>query len=274
MKQPAAKPQRVIPPAIPCLGAEDFAGMRRAGIVCASILDAVQDFIEVGVRTVELDLAIENLVHNAGAISATKGYRGYRHSSCISVNDQVCHGIPGVRRLEAGDILNIDVTVIYDGWHGDSSRMFFVGPVSKVARELCQTTFEAMWRGIRAAGPGRTLGDVGHAVQSFAEAKGYSIVRSYCGHGIGRSFHQPPKVLHTGQPGKGLLLKPGMCFTVEPILNTGAAHTNVSRDGWTVSTVDGGLSAQFEHTIGITEDGVEAFTLSPLGSHHPYWPGE
>lgn len=245
--------------------------MRRAGIVCAAVLDAVGAFVGPGVRTIELDRKIEQLVTSANATPATKGYRGYRHHACISVNDQVCHGVPGSLRLAEGDIVNIDVTVIFDGWHGDSSRMFHVGRVSPIASELCKTTFEAMWRGIRAAGPGRTLGDIGHAVQSFAEAKGYTVVRNYCGHGIGRAFHQPPKVLHTGDAGRGLMLKPGMCLTIEPILNTGSPSTRLLDDGWTVVTADGGLSAQFEHTIGITDDGVETFTLSPNGLHHPAW---
>lgn len=245
--------------------------MRRAGIVCAAVLDAVHEFIEPGVRTIEIDRAVETLILNANATPATKGYRGYRHNCCISVNEQVCHGVPGDRKLEAGDIVNIDVTVIFDGWFGDSSRMYQIGEVSTVASDLCQATFEAMWRGIRAAGPGKTLGDIGHAVQSFAEAKGYGVVRNYCGHGIGRAFHQPPKVLHVGEPGRGMVLKPGMCLTIEPILNTGSAKTMLQPDGWTVVTADGGLSAQFEHTVAILDDGVETFTLSPRGWHHPPW---
>lgn len=245
--------------------------MRRAGIICAAVLDAVQDIVRPGIRTIEIDRVIEDLIVNARAVPATKGYRGYRHSCCISVNDEVCHGIPGHRTLMDGDIVNIDVTVIHDGWHGDSSRIYEIGKVSAIAQDLCKVTFEAMWRGIRAAGPGKTLGDIGHAVQSFAEAKGYAVVRSYCGHGIGRLFHQPPKVLHTGVAGQGMVLKPGMCLTIEPILNTGAADTVLCADGWTVTTADGGLSAQFEHTIGICDDGVETFTLSPQGWHHPDW---
>lgn len=245
--------------------------MRRAGVICGRVLDALNDHVRPGVTTAELDRTIHTLIDKLDGVPATVGYRGYPKASCISVNNEVCHSIPCWRTLLEGDILNIDITVRFAGWHGDSSRMFFVGRPKPAAVALCKTTFDAMWRGIRAAGPGVRLGDVGSAIQSFAEARGYSVVRNYCGHGIGRAFHQPPKVLHVGEPGQGIVLEPGMCLTVEPILNTGTASTLTLDDGWTVVTADGGLSAQFEHTIGITENGVETFTLSPNGRHHPDW---
>jgi len=256
---------------IPRLSPGGLAGMRRAGVVCGRVLDELTAHVRADVTTAELDGTIHRLIDKLGAVPATVGYRGYPKASCISVNDEVCHSIPRQRRLQDGDILNIDITVRFAGWHADSSRMYFVGRPAPSAVALCKSTFEAMWRGIRAAGPDVRLGDVGCAIQGFAEARGYAVVRNYCGHGIGRAFHQPPKVLHVGDPGKGVRLEPGMCLTIEPILNAGTAATRTLDDGWTVVTVDGSLSAQFEHTIGITENGVETFTLSPAGIHHPDW---
>ena len=263
--------QRHAMPSIPIYGPEGFSGMRRAGMICASVLDAIEDHIVPGVTTVDLDRTCHELIRSMDATPAPLDYRGYPKATCISLNETVCHGIPDSRKLVSGDILNIDVTVIHDGWHGDSSRMYFVGTPSPQARELCRVTFDAMWRGIRAAGPGACLGDVGHAIQSHAEGCGMSVVRNYCGHGIGRQFHHQPQVLHVGTPGKGVCLVPGMFLTIEPMINLGTADTELLDDGWTVNTADGCLSAQFEHTIGITEDGVETFTLSPEGKHHPPW---
>ena len=248
-----------------------FAAMRRAGSVCATVLDAIGEAVVAGITTAELDRIACSLIATLGARPAPLGYRGFPKGTCISVNEVVCHGIPGPRLLKNGDILNIDVTVIVDGWHGDSSRMYWVGQPNAAAVHLCRTTFEAMWRGIRAARAGATLGDIGHAIQSYAEAADCSVVREYCGHGIGKTFHAPPKVLHWGKPGKGPVLQPGTFFTIEPMVNLGGIRTRVLDDRWTVITADHSLSAQFEHTIGITETGVEIFTLSPEGKHHPDW---
>ena len=213
----------------------------------------------------------EAFIRDHGAVAAPLNYRGYPKSICTSINHEVCHGIPGERRLLDGDILNIDVTVILDGWHGDSSRMFFAGTPPLKARRLCQVTFEALWRGIGAVRAGATLGDVGHAIQSYAESQRCAVVRDYCGHGIGRVFHDAPSVLHYGKPGEGLVLRPGMFFTIEPMVNAGTWQVKLKKDGWTVITRDRQLSAQFEHTVGVTEEGCEVFTLSPAGLHHPEW---
>jgi methionyl aminopeptidase len=204
-----------------------------------------------------------------GAVSATLGYRGYPKSTCISINHVVCHGIPGERRLQEGDVLNIDITVILDGWYGDSSRMYVAGQASTRARVLMDVTYEAMMRGVHAVRPGATLGDIGHAIQSYVEAQRFSVVRDFCGHGIGRRFHEAPNILHFGRPGEGPTLRPGMFFTVEPMVNAGRPEVKVLDDGWTAVTRDRSLSAQFEHMVGVTEDGVEIFTLSPAGQHHP-----
>ena len=209
------------------------------------------------------------VVEELGAISATIGYRGYKHASCISVNHVVCHGIPGDKKLKDGDILNIDVTVILDGWYGDTSRMFAAGKPKLAARRLVDVTHEALMRGIAAARPGATFGDIGHAIQSFAEGERCSVVRDFCGHGLGRAFHEPPNVLHYGKPGMGPALRPGMFFTIEPMINLGRHETKTLADGWTAVTRDRSLSAQFEHSIGITEEGAEIFTLSPAGRFHP-----
>ena len=263
----ARKPQITVP----LHGPTAFEGMRRAGRVAAEILDMIGDHVVPGVTTAELDQRCHEAMLAAGAVPATIDYRGYRHATCISLNHVVCHGIPGERKLKDGDVLNIDVTVIVDGWHGDSSRMYFAGNPPLKARRLCRIAFEALWKGLRAIRPGAHLGDVGHAIQSHAEAHRCSVVRDYCGHGIGRVFHDAPSVLHYGRPGEGLLLEPGMFFTVEPMVNLGTFETKLLADGWTVVTKDRQLSAQFEHTVGVTEDGCEVFTLSPADRHHPDW---
>jgi len=246
-----------------------FAAMRLAGRLAAATLDFIQPHVQPGVTTERLDKLCHDFILDHGAIPAPLGYRGYPKSICTSVNHVVCHGIPADRRLRDGDIVNIDVTVIVDGWHGDTSRMFNVGNVARRAERLVDVTFEAMWRGIRAVKPGATLGDIGHAIQSYAEADRCSVVRDFCGHGIGRIFHEPPNVLHYGQPGTGSVLVPGMFFTVEPMINLGRPDVTILPDGWTAVTRDRSLSAQFEHTVGVTESGFEVFTLSPAGLDRP-----
>jgi methionyl aminopeptidase len=264
-KRPAAEVQ------VPLHDPADFAGMHRAGQLAAAVLDMITPAIQPGVTTGELDGLCEAFIKDHGALAAPLNYRGYPKSICTSINHEVCHGIPGERRLLDGDILNIDVTVILEGWHGDSSRMFFAGSPGLKARRLCQVTFEALWRGIRAVRAGATLGDVGHAIQSYAERQRCAVVRDYCGHGIGRVFHDAPSVLHYGKPGEGLVLQPGMFFTIEPMINAGTWQVKLKKDGWTVITRDRQLSAQFEHTVGVTEAGCEVFTLSPAGLDHPEW---
>ncbi|MDF1585779.1 type I methionyl aminopeptidase [Marinimicrococcus flavescens] len=258
-------------PQVPLLGRDGLAAMRRAGRLAAATLDMIGAEVATGVATDRLDTLCHDFIRDHGARPAPLGYQGYPRATCISVGEVVCHGIPGPRRLAEGDIVNIDVTVVLDGWYGDTSRMYWVGAASEAARRLCQVTFEALWRGIRAVRPGATLGDLGHAVQVHAEAHGCSVVRDYCGHGIGRRFHQPPTVLHHGKPGRGMSLEPGMSFTIEPMLNLGGHEVDVLEDGWTVVTKDASLSAQFEHTVVVTETGVEVMTLSPEGQHHPPW---
>ncbi|WP_206933730.1 type I methionyl aminopeptidase [Roseococcus thiosulfatophilus] len=248
---------------------QDFDGARRAGRLAAECLDMIGAHVRPGVTTGELDRLCHDFLLERGAVPATLGYRGYAHSSCISINHVVCHGIPGERVLAEGDILNIDVTALLDGWHGDSSRMYAVGQVSTKARLLMEVTHEAMMRGIAAARPGNTFGDIGHAIQSYAEKHRFSIVRDFCGHGIGRQFHEPPNVLHFGRPGEGARLAPGMFFTIEPMVNAGRPEVKILDDGWTAVTRDRSLSAQFEHMVGITETGCEIFTLSPGGLHKP-----
>ena len=250
---------------------EDFAGMHRAGELTARILDEVADHVRPGQSTAELDRVIEEMIEAAGATSATIGYRGYRHASCISVNHVVCHGIPGPKTLKDGDILNIDVTVIVDGWFGDSSRMYLAGDISRKADRLVQVTHDALMKGIEAVRPGNTFGDIGHAIQTHAEAHRMSVVRDFCGHGLGRVFHAPPNVLHYGREGTGPVLEEGMFFTIEPMINLGRPETKVLSDDWTAVTRDKSLSAQFEHSVGVTADGVEIFTLSPAGRFHPTW---
>lgn len=239
--------------------------MRKAGRFTAEMLDYIADHVKPGVTTGEIDRLCHEFHLAHGARPGPLGFHGYPKSICTSVNEVICHGVPGDRVLKDGDIINIDVTPVVDGWFGDSSRMFFVGNVGRVARELVKTTYEAMMRGIRAVRPGATLGDVGHAIQSFAEAKGYSVVRDFAGHGIGRTMHTLPQVLHYGTPGTDLRLEPGMFFTIEPMLNLGRPEAKILADGWTAVTRDGSLSAQFEHTVAVTDTGVEIFTLSPKG---------
>lgn len=247
----------------------DFAGMQKAGELAALILDEVGALVVPGATTGALDDFIRNRVEEAGAISATIGYRGYQHASCISVNHVVCHGIPGEKLLKDGDILNIDVTVIVDGWYGDSSRMYVAGKPSVRARRLLQVTHDSLMRGIEAVRPGATFGDIGWAIQEYAEGQRMSVVRDFCGHGLGRVFHAPPNVLHFGRPGKGAVIEEGMFFTIEPMINLGRPETKVLADDWTAVTRDKSLSAQFEHSIGVTSTGVEIFTLSPSGKFFP-----
>ena len=247
----------------------DFEGMHRAGRLAAEILDDVADLVEPGATTGVLDEFILGRVEVAGAKSATIGYRGYQHASCISVNHVVCHGIPGPKVLKDGDILNIDVTVIVDGWYGDTSRMYVAGNLSRKAERLVGVTHDALMKGIEAVRPGNTFGDIGHAIQSYVEAQRMSVVRDFCGHGLGRVFHAPPNVLHYGRAGTGPRLEPGMFFTIEPMVNLGRPETKVLADDWTAVTRDKSLSAQFEHSVGVTADGCEIFTLSPAGRFHP-----
>lgn len=255
--------------AIKLHGPEEFEGMRRAGRLAAETLDFITPHVQPGVTTGALDKLCHDFIMDHGAVPAPLGYRGFPKSICTSLNHVVCHGIPGEKRLRDGDILNIDVTVILDGWHGDTSRMYFVGEVGVRARKLCETTYEAMMRGIRIVRPGATLGDIGHAIQSYAEAQRYSVVRDFCGHGLGRVFHDAPNILHYGEPGTGTVLRAGMFFTVEPMVNAGKWQVKMLADGWTAVTKDRSLSAQFEHSVGVTEDGVEIFTASPAGLDQP-----
>ncbi len=248
---------------------EDFAGMRAAGRMAALILDEVGPLVTPGVTTAALDDFIRHRVEALDLTSATIGYRGYQHASCISVNHVVCHGIPGDKVLAEGDILNIDVTVILDGWFGDSSRMYVAGTPSVKARRLIQVTHDALMKGIEAVRPGATFGDVGAAIQTWVEAHKMSVVRDFCGHGLGRVFHAPPNVLHYGRPGRGAVLEEGMFFTIEPMVNLGRPETKVLGDDWTAVTRDRSLSAQFEHAVGVTADGCEIFTLSPGGLFYP-----
>lgn len=241
---------------------EDFAPMRVAGRLAAQTLDFITPYVKAGITTEELDKLCHDFIIQHGAIPAPLGYRGYPKSICTSVNHVICHGIPGNKKILEGDILNIDVTVIVDGWHGDTSRMFAVGKIGIRPAKLIDVTFEAMMRGIEIARPGTTLGDIGHVIQSYAEKNGFSVVRDFCGHGIGRIFHTAPNVLHYGKPSTGLELQEGMFFTIEPMINAGRPEMKILPDGWTAVTRDRSLSAQFEHTIGITKDGHEIFTLA------------
>ena len=246
-----------------------FESMRKAGRLASDTLDFIAPYVQPGVTTERLDQLCAEFIADHGGISAPLGYRGFPKSVCISINHVVCHGIPGPKILKNGDILNIDVTPKVDGWHGDSSRMFYAGDVSIKARRLCDITYEAMWLGIKQVKPGNTLGDIGHAIQTFAEANRCSVVRDFCGHGTGNVFHTPPNVLHYGNPHSGLEIRPGMIFTIEPMLNLGRYDVKVLSDGWTAVTRDRSLSAQFEHTMGVTHDGVEIFTLSSKEMHKP-----
>jgi methionyl aminopeptidase len=248
---------------------EDFPGMRAAGRLAAETLDMITPYVQPGVTTAELDRLCHEFIVAHNAVPAPLNYRGFPKSICTSINHVVCHGIPGERRLEEGDILNIDVTVILDGWYGDTSRMYAAGTPSTRARVLMDVTYEALMIGIEAARPGNTFGDIGHAIQQFVEQRRFSVVRDFCGHGIGRRFHEAPNVLHFGRAGEGAELRPGMFFTIEPMVNAGRPDVKVLDDGWTAVTRDRSLSAQFEHMIGITETGCEIFTLSPAGLTRP-----
>ncbi|HVV34448.1 MAG TPA: type I methionyl aminopeptidase [Vitreimonas sp.] len=244
--------------------------MAKAGQVAAGCLDMLVAEVKEGVTTARVDDLARQYVFDHGALPACVFYRGYRHTVCTSLNHVVCHGIPGDRELRSGDIVNIDVTVIVDGWHGDTSRMYGIGEVPRKAERLMDVTYEAMMRGIAAIKPGATLGDLGFAIQSYAEAERTSVVREFCGHGLGRVFHDAPNILHYGRPGQGEELKPGMMFTVEPMLNLGAPSVKILNDGWTAVTKDKSLSAQYEHSCGVTEDGVQIFTKSPAGLDQPH----
>ncbi|MGL5719203.1 MAG: type I methionyl aminopeptidase [Alphaproteobacteria bacterium] len=248
---------------IPLYVAEkDWEGMREAGCLASKTLDYIKPFVKPGVTTEELDQLCHHFIIEHDAIPAPLGYRGYPKSICTSLNHVVCHGIPGSRILREGDILNIDVTVIYKGWYGDTSRMYGVGKTKPFAQRLIDVTYEAMMRGIHVVKPGATTGDIGHAIQSYAESERFSVVRDFCGHGIGRVFHGEPEILHYGQKGQGVTLKPGMFFTIEPMLNAGKSDVRILQDGWTAVTRDQSLSAQWEHTVGVTQTGYEIFTRS------------
>lgn len=246
-----------------------FQGMRRAGQLAASILDALVPHVVPGVTTGELDDIVRRMTLDGGGVPATLGYRGYTHSCCISLNNVICHGIPGDKVLRDGDILNIDVTPLVDGWHGDSSRMYIAGDAPIKAQRLIDVTYECLMLGIEQARPGNHLGDIGHAIQQHAERHRYGVVRDFCGHGLGRVFHDSPEVVHVGRPGAGPELRPGMFFTIEPMINIGKAGVKMLEDGWTAVTRDRSLSAQFEHSIGITETGCEIFTKSSAGLDAP-----
>ena len=250
---------------------EDFAGMRKAGRLAAETLDMIAAHVRPGITTGEIDQLCHDFMVGHGAVPATLGYRGYTKSSCTSVNHVVCHGIPGDRVLADGDIVNIDVTVILDGWFGDTSRMYVAGTAKPFARRLIQVTHDGLMRGIAAVKPGNTFGDIGHAIQAYVEAQRMSVVRDFCGHGLGRVFHAPPNVLHYGRAGSGPVLEEGMFFTIEPMVNLGRPETKVLADDWTAVTRDKSLSAQFEHSVGVTATGCEIFTLSPAGKFHPTW---
>jgi methionyl aminopeptidase len=241
---------------------EGFEGMRKAGRLAAQTLDFIAPYVKVGVTTEELDQLCHQFILDNGAIPAPLGYRGYPKSICTSINHVVCHGIPGDRKLLDGDIMNLDVTVIVDGWHGDTSRMFSVGKIGVRAAKLIDATYEAMMRGIEIVRPGATLGDIGHAIQSFVEKQGFSVVRDFCGHGLGKIFHTAPNILHYGKAGQGLELQEGMFFTIEPMVNAGRHEVKILADEWTAVTRDKSLSAQFEHSLGVTANGYEIFTLA------------
>ncbi len=249
--------------------AEGFEGMRRAGRLAAECLDLLVPLVKPGAITDDIDRVAREFILDNGALPACLFYRGYAKTVCISPNHVVCHGIPSDRALREGDIINIDVTAVVDGWHGDTSRMYGVGEVSPRARRLVDITYDAMMLGIAEVKPGKTFGDIGHAIQTYVEAQRCSVVRDFCGHGLGQVFHDNPNVLHYGAPGSGAVLRPGMFFTVEPMVNLGKYAVKLLNDGWTAVTRDKSLSAQFEHAVGVTETGVEIFTLSPAGLDRP-----
>ena len=248
---------------------EDFEPMRKAGRLVATALDEVTPLVKEGTTTLEIDKFFMDFAADHKILPATLNYRGYRHTCCTSINHVVCHGIPNDKPLRNGEIVNIDVTFIVDGWHGDSSRMYGVGEIPRAAERLIEVTYESLMRGIAMVKPGAHLGDIGFAIQTYAERERCSVVRDFCGHGIGQVFHDLPNVLHYGRMGDGPELKPGMFFTIEPMINLGKPHVKVLSDGWTAVTRDRSLSAQFEHMVGVTETGCEIFTLSPKGLHCP-----
>ena len=251
---------------------EDFEGMRQAGQLAAACLDMLTEHVTPGVETARLDDLAREFILDNGGLPACLGYKGYGFTTCISPNHVVCHGIPGQRtnlRLDEGDIVNIDVTAIVDGWHGDTSRMYPVGQINARARRLIETTYDALDKGLAMVKPGNTFGDIGWAIQQHVEAQRMSVVRDFCGHGVGRVFHDSPNVLHYGRKGQGATLEPGMFFTVEPMVNLGKPQVKVLSDGWTAVTRDKSLSAQCEHSVGVTETGIEIFTASPAGLFRP-----
>jgi methionyl aminopeptidase len=264
MTQTHADPRRIVRH-----GPEAFEGMRRAGRLVAECLDALTPHVQPGVPTERLDALAREFILDHGATPACLFYRGYRHTICTSINHVVCHGMPGPKPLRDGDIVNVDVTLILDGWHGDHSRMYAIGKPKRIAERLVEVTYDAMMAGIAAIRPGATVGDIGAAIEAMATANRFSVVEEFCGHGIGRVFHASPNVVHVGPPGSGEALQEGMFFTVEPMINVGRPTTHVLGDGWTAITRDRSLSAQFEHTVGVTADGVEVFTVSPAGLHRP-----
>lgn len=250
-------------------GAEAFEGMRKAGRLAAEALDLLAPMVKPGITTESIDTFVFDYALSKNAYPAPLDYRGYRKSVCTSINHVVCHGIPDRKPLKDGDIVNIDVTFILDGWHGDSSRMYLIGEVPRRAQRLVDVTYEAMMHGIAVVRPGATTGDIGAAIQEYAEAERCSVVRDFCGHGIGKLFHDEPNILHYGRAGEGPMLKPGMFFTIEPMINLGRPHVKILADGWTAVTRDRSLSAQFEHTVAVTETGCEIFTLSTQGLDKP-----
>ena len=255
--------------AIKLHGPDGFEGMRKAGKLAAACLDMLVPMVKPGVSTAELDRAALEFVMDHGGVPACLGYRGYQHTTCTSINHVVCHGIPNDKPLKNGDIVNIDVTVIVDGWHGDTSRMYPVGEINRRAERLINITYDSLMLGIAAVKPGNTTGDIGHAIQKFAEGERCSVVQDFCGHGLGRLFHDSPNILHFGRPGQGEELREGMFFTIEPMINLGRPDVKILSDGWTAVTRDRKLTAQFEHSIGVTKDGCEIFTLSPAGHDRP-----
>tara|TARA_Y100000590_G_scaffold405888_1_gene494583 strand:+ start:2619 stop:3413 length:795 start_codon:yes stop_codon:yes gene_type:complete len=249
---------------------EDYKNMREAGALAARILDQLKDIIHPGISTEKINDFCHNMIIQNGAIPAPLGYKGFPKSICTSVNHVVCHGIPNEKKiLQNGDIINVDITVILNGWHGDSSRMFAAGQINKNAEILVKTTYDSLMKGIEVAKPGNYLGDIGYEIQKHAESKNFSVVRDFCGHGTGKKFHEPPSILHFGNKKEGIQLKPGMFFTIEPMINLGDWKVKILKDGWTAVTKDKSLSAQFEHTIGITDNGNEIFTLSQNNSDFP-----
>jgi methionine aminopeptidase, type I len=260
---------RRTPGVIPLHGEDGFEGMRRAGQLTAAALDVLTEYVEPGVPTATIDKVAYEFARDHGAVPATIFYKGYRHATCTSINHVVCHGIPDQRPLREGDIVNIDLTLVVDGWHGDSSRMYPVGEISRKAERLIEVTYASLEAGIEVAKPGNTTGDIGAAIQVLAEAERMSVVRDFVGHGVGRLFHDEPNIMHFGTPGTGVPLRPGMIFTIEPMINLGRPHVKILSDGWTAVTRDRTLSSQCEHTIGITETGCEIFTLSPGNLFNP-----